>query len=283
MLSWQFVLVLAASVTTSSAALPSIGSLRATALLQVEPTSAVPDTTASWLDKAAEFTRSLPLPLDLQWLKSFAENQVRVVSGQAPVVGLSAEQQSPFVWAMFIMGFWWFMFSLLVWIVLIAVIAHFYMKSKTYPEFDASLANAESQGALRNWTSGFCSCYEDCSACWCAFCCPAIRWAETLSLVDGLLFFWVGFTVYLSLQFVNLMTSITLLWLALVIICTAYRQELRAKFNFERQGGCSIVTDCLLYTCCTCCAIVQEARHVESAFKYGHPSVKAPFKEPSKE
>lgn len=283
MSSRHFVLVFAASMMLSFAAVPPSGSLRATTLLQVDPTFAVPDATVSWLDKTLEFTRRVPLPLDLQWLRSFAESEVRAGSGQSPVVAFSAEEQTPWVWAMFLMGFWWFIFSLLVWIILIAVIAHFYMQSKTYPELDASLANAESQAALRNWTSGFCACYEDCQACWCAFCCPAIRWAETLSLVDGLLFFWVGFTVYLSLQFVNLMTSITLLWLALVIICTAYRQELRAKFNFERQGGCSIVTDCLLYTCCTCCAIVQEARHVEAAFKYGHPSVKAPGKEPSKE
>lgn len=284
--SSQFVLVLAASIALSFGAVPPSGSLRATALLQVEPTPAVPDATGSWLDKTVELARRLPLPFDVRWLAfrlALAETEGRAESGQPPVVSFAAEQQTPWVWAMFLMGFWWFVFTMLVWIILIVVIAHFYIKSKQYPEFDAALANPESQAALRTWSSGFCACYEDCQTCWCAFCCPAIRWAETLSLVNGLLVFWVGFTIYLSLSFANLMTSITLLWLSLVIICTAYRQELRAKFNFERQGGCSIVTDCLLYTCCTCCAIVQEARHVESAIKYGHPCVKVPIKEPSKE
>lgn len=280
----HFLFVLASTTVLSFGAVPPGNSLRASKnLLQVEPAVADPGAAPSWVEKTLEMVHRLPLPLDVQWLKSFAGNEVQAVRGQPPVVALSAEQQSPWIWMIFIMGFWWFIFSVLVWICLIAVIAHFYRQSREYPVLDASLSNEESQRALRNWTSGFCSCYEECLTCWCACCCPAIRWAETLSLVDGLLVFWVGFVVYLSLSFMNILTSITLLWLALVIICTAYRQELRSKFNFERQGGCSILTDCLLYMCCTCCAIVQEARHVEAAMKYGHPCLKAQVKEPSKE
>lgn len=286
MASRQFLLLVASTVVLSFGAVPSSNSLRAPQnLIQVEPAPADPDAGRSWVGKTLEFAQHLPLPfpLNMQWLKSFAESEVQDIRGQPPVVALSAEQQSPWIWMIFIMGFWWFLFSMLVWIILIAVIAHFYRQSRNYPELDASLANVDSQRALTNWTAGFCSCYEDCLACWCACCCPCIRWAETLSLVEGLLVFWVGFVVYLSLSFMNLLTSITLLWLALVIICTAYRQQLRIKFDFERQGGCSILTDCLLYTCCTCCAIVQEARHVEAAMKYGHPCLKTQVKEQSKE
>lgn len=284
MASRQFLLVVASTMVLSFGAVPSSSSLRASHnLLQVESALADPGAAHPWVDKTLEFAHRLPLPLDVQWLKSFAEGEVQVVRGQPPVVAMAAEQQSPWVLMVFLFGFWWFIFSVLVWIVLVAVIAHFYLQSRKYPELDASLANSESQGDLRNWTSGFCSCYEDCLTCWCGLCCPAIRWAETLSLVDGLLVFWVGFVVYLSLSFMNILTSVTLLWLALVIICTAYRQELRSKFDFERQGGCSVLTDCLLYTCCTCCAIIQEARHVEAAMKYGHPCLKTQSKEPTKE
>lgn len=193
------------------------------------------------------------------------------------------EEQSPnsppFLWAIFVGGIGSLVVSCLLWTCLVGVVAHFYRGNKEYPEIGEGLQTPEQHATFQDWKFGFCDCCDDFQVCLCACCCPAIRWAETLSLVDGLIIFWVGFVLYMSLTLINTITSVLVCWFALALICTAYRQEIRAKFNFEHQGAATFIADCLLYCFCSCCAIAQEARHVEEAMKHGHPQVKKPSKQ----
>jgi len=103
----------------------------------------------------------------------------------------------------------------------------------------------------------------------------------TIGLVEK---FWSGYLAYFIMSFV----CWTLLGLPanmLVIGCVGalYRQKLREKFQMVSHGGLTYVWDCGLYACCTCCALVQEARMVEDAVRMQHPAVAQPAKAPEQQ
>lgn len=163
--------------------------------------------------------------------------------------------------------------SLLLWSCLSCLVAYFYSNRKEKPgSVDAEKQN-EGVEVFQEWKHGLFSCHEDTEITLCACCCPAIRWAMTLSYVPGLLSFWVAFFIYVCVEMLGGLTAGTIGWVCLALLCTAYRQELRQKFNMEQQGGMTYITDAMTYLCCTCCAIAQEARHVEDALKSGHPAL----------
>lgn len=163
--------------------------------------------------------------------------------------------------------------SLLLWSCLACLVAYFYSNRKEKPgSVDAEKQN-EGAESFQEWKHGLFSCHEDPEVTLCACCCPAIRWALTLSYVPGLLSFWVAFFIYVCVELLGGLTAGTIGWVCLALLCTAYRQELRQKFNMEQQGGMTYITDAMTYLCCTCCAIAQEARHVEDALKSAHPAL----------
>lgn len=218
---------------------------------------------------ASEVLRHLPVPLAARQLVA----RLRVEQG---AVAESAQQQLWWAFVHWLLYVLWALLFLGLWIALFVVVGHFYTKNKQYSDVEESLATPEQQASFKDWKFSFCSCLEDCEVCCCAWWCPCIRWGETLSLVDGLVVFWVGFGIYLGLTMLSWLTYIPLCWLLLTVICAAYRQELRIKFEMRKVGGMTYITDCLLYAFCACCAMSQEARHVEEAFKYGHKAVRVP-------
>lgn len=274
LLAWVFLAVSAGNFAAGAGQLRPPGSLRASPLegsLRAAPLE--DDAGSNRIDRLEEvvldLVRQSPVqPVELQFL-----------AGEA----LTREEQSPnsppLLWAIFVGGIGSLVMSCLLWTCLVGVIAHFYRGNKEYPEIEEGLQTPEQHATFQDWKFGFCDCFEEFQVCFCACCCPAIRWAETLSLVDGLIVFWVGFALYMSLTLINTITSVLVCWFVLALICTAYRQELRTKFSFEHQGGATFLTDLLLHCFCTCCAIAQEARHVEEAMRYGHPQVKKPCKQ----
>lgn len=57
-----------------------------------------------------------------------------------------------------------------------------------------------------------------------------------------------------------------------ILLPMFYRQKLRQTFGMP-VGGATFITDFCLHLCCSCCAIAQEARHVELARKSGHEAL----------
>ncbi|CAK0871970.1 unnamed protein product [Prorocentrum cordatum] len=130
-----------------------------------------------------------------------------------------------------------------------------------------------SDESLSQWKDGLCDCFDEPEICFWACCCPAIRWADTVDL-GGLVPFWVALAIYLGLSVGSAFLGEALLWAALAVACAGFRQEMRRKFGMS-QSGRTYAEDCLLYCCCSCCAIAQEARHIEEACRVGHPVVAA--------
>jgi len=163
--------------------------------------------------------------------------------------------------------------SLLIWSFLVSLVAYFYTNRKEKPgSADADKQN-DGVEVFQEWKHGLLSCHEAPEVTMCSLCCPGIRWALTLSYVPGMMSFWVAFFIFMSVQSLGLLTAGTIGWVLLALLCAAYRQELRQKFNMEHQGGMTYITDTLMYCFCICCAIAQEARHVEDALKSGHPAL----------
>lgn len=153
---------------------------------------------------------------------------------------------------------------LLVWCVAATCVAFFYISNRKPPEF---LGERHKDEDLMFWRNGLCSCLEEMDTCVCAFLCPCIRWAETLSYVPGLLSFWNAFFLYLICWFLARVPHIWVFgWLCLGLLGAIYRQELKKTFRFRDRGN--IALDCLTFLFCSCCAISQEARQVEEAIKW---------------
>jgi len=164
--------------------------------------------------------------------------------------------------------------SAVVWSCLLSLIAYFWHSSRVVKVFEEGKAY-EQDSFNGEFKFGLLDCFSDLNMCCCGMCCPTIRWAETISYVPGLLSFWMAFALFLGFQMLAEVSSYFsqgagLVGLALILMLTFYRQQMRKKFQMP-HGTCSTWTlDCLSYCCCACCTIIQEARHVEAAVQSGH-------------
>lgn len=125
------------------------------------------------------------------------------------------------------------------------------------------------------WRHGLFDCFGNLNICCFTCCCPAIRWADTIRMA-GFLGFWAAFLLFMLLELGNPLTA-GLSGLALLIVVVVYRQKQRQMFEMQHGNCSSYLEDCLTYACCSCCAIIQEARHMEEAWALGHDVVKAPI------
>lgn len=105
--------------------------------------------------------------------------------------------------------------------------------------------------------------------CLMAFCCPAIRWADTMSMAP-LLPFWAALGLMLLLACLQPATG-GLISILTVLVAVYFRQRLRRIYNHGPFTPKNMALDCLTWTFCCCCAIVQEAREVEHVQKQRFP------------
>lgn len=230
-----------------------------------------------WVSQASDVLKRVPTPVSVQHLISTVSSASLGMEQNA--LEDSSQQNILWIFVYLLIYLLWILLFIGLFVGVFVAIGYFYTSNKQYADVEESLATPEQQESFGDWKFGFCSCLGDLEVCCCACMCPCIRWGETLSLVDGLIIFWVGFGIYFAFTVLGWATSVYICWMLLALICTAYRQELRSKFQMKNQGGMTYITDCLLYAFCACCAMSQEARHVEEAFKYGHKAVRKPEKE----
>jgi len=100
--------------------------------------------------------------------------------------------------------------------------------------------------------------------CCTAFVCCPIRWSDTVSHEKlKLTTFWQALLtcsclwVFRNVPFIGF-----ILFLILIRVAVYYRQSIRAHYGLERGTFMSLAEDCISYTFCAPCAILQEARQV---------------------
>eukprot|EP00440_Ansanella_granifera_P012913 gb/GFBE01014027.1/.p1 GENE.gb/GFBE01014027.1/~~gb/GFBE01014027.1/.p1 ORF type:complete len:240 (+),score=67.70 gb/GFBE01014027.1/:1-720(+) len=149
--------------------------------------------------------------------------------------------------------------------------AYYFKKNAKMPEHDHLMKEPDMQA----WSSGPFDCFQNLPIAAWACCCPGVRWAGNLDQVK-LLDFWPAFAIFLSLELIGMIPSLYASGLLLLGIMVYYRNQMRRMFNMPNANApMTVCGDCAFVCCCSCCAIAQEARHLEIACKINHEAVAA--------
>lgn len=169
--------------------------------------------------------------------------------------------------------------SAILWITFVLVVSFFYKRSSRYvppkssdPSKRQPLDSIDAKdltGELSEWKSEWYQCYRYPEIFFWSCCCPCIRWAHTMDLLD-FVDYWPAFLIFLLLSVLNQLTAFVFFGLILTILLVFYRQKTRQIFGMESQGSCGGVTKDFLGLClCWPCFIAQEAFHVTEATRLG--------------
>jgi len=109
-----------------------------------------------------------------------------------------------------------------------------------------------------------CSCLSDPKLCVIGFCCPCMRWADTLDQ-HGVLSYWPAFIAMFGLNLLYPYTKV-LSFIAVVVLGAFCRQKLRNRFEITNWTWRTVFSDVMIWLCCQPCAIIQEARE-EAVFR----------------
>jgi len=129
-----------------------------------------------------------------------------------------------------------------------------------YPDVKRVFVREDDPNPKRTFETGHFGCFKSPRICLCAFCCPALRWADTEHMI-GLLRTPVALTIFLLAAFLNCFIWESI-WFGVLTSCLIifFRHKLRAKLSLPNWTFSSCCID-LFYVCfCPCCAIAQEAR-----------------------
>jgi len=157
-----------------------------------------------------------------------------------------------------------------IWLVFILVVAFFYKRSPKYSLDTGSKPHAAADPVeLASWKSEWYQCYQYPEIFFWSCCCPCIRWAHTMDLLE-FLDYWPAFVLFFLFMAMNQLTGFVFFVVFLIAVLVFYRQKTRNHFGMENYATCTSVTaDCLGYCCCSPCFIAQEAYHVTQATKLG--------------
>lgn len=123
--------------------------------------------------------------------------------------------------------------------------------------------------------TGHFHCLEDVGTCIPAFLCMPIRWSDTLS-VSWCLGFWFSFVLWEIAAAANCFTyGLPFFGLFTCVLMLILRQNVRAKLRLPRWGPCTLFYDCCFVCWCPCCAVAQEARAMNEAYKNKEPPFEA--------
>jgi len=222
----------------------------------------------------------LPEPEQFQHLpivNSFLQRMTKSNVHQSPPQPLSgprgrgeSSQDPQVVAGIFLMHYVAFtFFSALCFVGLVLLVAYWYHNEKKFPpSVDGEASTTLEDGAFKY---GIFSCFDDLNTCLLSWCCPMIRWADTLRMM-GFMQFWAALGLYLGLRVLDII-AMGCASLVLLAICIYYRQKLRERFGMPHGNCGSIFEDCLTYMCCALCAITQEARQAEEAWRAKHSAI----------
>lgn len=153
------------------------------------------------------------------------------------------------------------------------VIGFFYQWMKQEYKFPKDGDQHSKENLEGTWRYGFFDVRGDRSICLISCCCPVIRWADTVSMSSSLGFWAALFLIVACIVIAEVSSGIGTL--AVLAVFVWRRQQLRHLFHMSGTAAPgaarSCIEDCLAYTFCSCCAIMQEARQIEEAHLVGHP------------
>lgn len=160
----------------------------------------------------------------------------------------------------------------LIYFGLVYLLAKYYL-GKREAAYSVPIEGDAGVDTFKDFRAGICQWYQRPDICLWAWCCPAIRWGDNMWTMGAFRSFWFAMVLFFGVHAMVGNTLDGMGILVLAILGAGYRQELRQRFQMTRQGGSTYAEDFCLYCWCMCCAVAQEARHVEEAVRSGHPAV----------
>lgn len=186
------------------------------------------------------------------WNRTREENIIVMYNGFVHTSWKTHVVSAVFSWAIYVM------LALLIW-------------SVCYPAKPFPVAEpADIEDPKVTLESGHFACLRSPEICWCACCCPGLRWADTMymagltSIVTGLTFVFCCSLLNCFTYFGNAIVGPFTLLLALY-----YRHKLREAIGLSYWTAGSCCIDCLYLLFCPWCAIAQEARTVKHLHQKG--------------
>lgn len=219
---------------------------------------------------ATAIHRKIPISLSVRQQNDATANRSMLAGGPKPPAGVSPDALGESLEVYRKQK----LLAASIMLVLCCAAAALYRHTKKDPEGVPNDGLEHKTELLRKWRFGLFDCFGDFKVCILSCFCPALRWADTMRMA-GFLSFWVAFALLLILQVGSQLTA-GLFSVVLLIVLIVYRQKQRQMFAMENGTCGSFLEDCLTYSCCACCAIVQEARHIEEAWVVEHPALPAP-------
>jgi len=127
------------------------------------------------------------------------------------------------------------------------------------------------------WSDGIFDCFESWEICLLSFFCTPFRWARSMERAHMLNYF-LAITIYGLPWFLTLLFFLMYSWNAklmwgcisiffLVLFCFVggfCRRKIRGKYQIPGPA----IIDCCFHIWCACCAVAQEARHVDRDLGY---------------
>ncbi|KAJ0257028.1 Protein PLANT CADMIUM RESISTANCE 2 [Hirschfeldia incana] len=117
---------------------------------------------------------------------------------------------------------------------------------------EAQHLHGKPQGAVGEWSTGFCDCFSDCGNCCITCWCPCITFGQVAEIVDQ------GSTTCGTAG--ALYTLISCLTGCGCLYSCFYRGKMRAQYNI---GG-NDCGDCLKHFFCELCALTQQYRELKN-------------------
>lgn len=123
-----------------------------------------------------------------------------------------------------------------------------------------------------SWSDGICDFCDSVNICLVAWCLLPVRWAQTRhrngfgDFNSSLLMYGLPWLLVIIFQVVFNITQIIwfiipMIFFTIVMIIIGAKHRTRMREKFQIPG--SECEDCMLFLFCTCCAVSQEARHVD--------------------
>lgn len=189
-------------------------------------------------------------------------NESQPDASMSPVLGASDRRY----WA-------WLLDSTICWAIwTVAALVVYFLFCNLRPPVRDELLEASPEDTLKN---GHFDCVHhgsDPLICLCAFCCPSVRWADTLNLA-GILPAWGAFCLFAMLALLNgLSHGFVLHGAFAILLLLRCRLQLKQRFGLQSDFR-SLLLDCCFVTLCPCCAIAQEANVVSQAYRVAHPAI----------
>lgn len=170
---------------------------------------------------------------------------------------------------------WWLVVNALIsslvsllTILLCAVVYRYVKKDPVMPQDERARRRLDAG----EWRFGLFDCHQTPALCLLAWCCPFIRWSDTMRMAN-LMGFWLALVVSACLGTLIAPTASLTFWIW-VCLAAYKRQQIRQLFGIQPGTSSTYCQDCITFWCCGCCAITQEARQLEEAWTVGHDVVK---------